>query len=379
MASSDRRYDATKADPMAIPVEPVAPEDFDVARYADYAAAADERFAAFLTRDEGVAVWQRVRVGPVFRDGCRDTGESLRWQLGGLKKSLDYLTDAPTYLEPWYGIGTTASAFGATYQWPPGQAPVVRHLWHSMADVPDPAPLPFDRVPILRHTLEMIEVFLDFSQGQLPMSWCDLQAPINVAGGGLVDVSHFFMAFYDAPERVQELLAATAQVIVDFTQRQSELIGDALARPGHGFASSRRGTGIGLSTDNLIMISPAMYRRFCVPVVAAIGEHFGGVAIHSCGDWGRWLEAVKGIPNLRVVDGAFSPQTDPAYNNCEHFRDALTGTGIILHARIVGDPDEVLARVRRLWKPGLKLIVGTHVQDPASQRRLYHDIHALCS
>jgi hypothetical protein len=30
----------------------------------------------------------------------------------------------------------------------------------------------------------------------------------------------------------------------------------------------------------------------------------------------------------------------------------------------VGDPEEVLARVKRLWQPGLKLIVGTHVQDP---------------
>ena len=79
-----------------------------------------------------------------------------------------------------------------------------------------------------------------------------------------------------------------------------------------------------------------------------------------------------------MVDGAFSPQTDPAYNQCEEFRDALAGTGIILHVRIVGEPEEVLSRVKRLWKPGLKLIVGTHVQDPKAQHQLYHDIHAIC-
>lgn len=79
-----------------------------------------------------------------------------------------------------------------------------------------------------------------------------------------------------------------------------------------------------------------------------------------------------------MVDGAFSPQTDPAYNHCEEFRDALAGTGVILHVRIVGDSEEVLARVKRLWKPGLKLIVTTHVQGPKAQHQLYHDIHRLC-
>jgi len=80
-----------------------------------------------------------------------------------------------------------------------------------------------------------------------------------------------------------------------------------------------------------------------------------------------------------MVDGAFSPQTDPDHNTCEAFRDALVDTGVILEARIVGDPDEVLARVKRLWTPGLKLLVVTYVQDPRAQHHLYHDIHHLCA
>jgi hypothetical protein len=164
-----------------------------------------------------VAVWQRVRVGEVFRDGCRDMTESLRWQLGGLKRSLDYKTDSPGYLEPWYGIGTTAAAWGTDYVWHEGQAPATYHI---------------------------------------------------------------------------------------------RLVNN---------------------------------------------------------------------PNLIAVDGAFSPQTDPAYNQCEDFRDVLASTGIILHARIVGDADEVLVRVKRLWKPGVKLIVVTTMQDPFAQHQLDDDIHAICS
>jgi hypothetical protein len=187
------------------------------------------------------------------------------------------------------------------------------------------------------------------------------------------------MAFYQNPDKVRQLLQAAADVMRTFLNLQTELIGDALARPGHGFASSRRGVGVGLSTDNLVMLSPRMYEKFCMPVDVEIGEHFGGVATHSCGNWGQWIHMLVNNPNLIMVDGAFSPQTDPAYNQCEEFRDVLADTRIILHARTVGDADEVLARVKRLWKPGVKLIVVTYVQDVAAQHQLYDDIHAICS
>jgi hypothetical protein len=371
------KFDITLKDSMATPVTPLDVAAFDLARYEAYAAECDQRYAAFLRQKEGVAVWQRVRVGEIFRDQCRDMRASLRWQLGGLTKSLDYLTDAPTYLEPWYGIGTTAAAFGADYEWFPGQSPAVKPPYATVGEVPALVPRAPADVPILRYTLETIEYFLTQTQGRLPVSWCDIQSPVNVAGG-LVDISQFLLAFYEDPERTRAILSALTDELIRFTARQSELIGAALARPGHGFASSRAGTGIGLSTDNLIMVSPAMFEEFCVADTARIGAHFGGAAFHSCGKWGKWLGVVKKIPNLTMVDGAFSPQTDPGYNDCEEFRDALVGTGVVLHVRIVGDPEEVMTRVRRLWRPGLKLIVVTHIQDPRAQHQLYHAIHRHC-
>jgi hypothetical protein len=371
-------FDQTKADSMAMPVAPMDIADFDLGRYESFAGAADARYGAFLRKRSGVAVWQRVRVGEVFRDQCRDMKQSLRWQLGGLTRTLDYLTDAPSYLEPWYGIGTAASAFGAEYEWLPGQSPAVKPLYPTVDQVPELRPRAVEDVPILRYTLDTIEYFMEQTKGRVPMSWCDIQSPINVAGG-LVETAPFLLAFHDHPDRVKSILSVLADEVIRFTKIQTELMGDALARPGHGFASSRAGTGIGLSTDNLIMVSPPMYVDFCAADTARIGDAFGGTAIHSCGNWGLWLAAVKKIRNLVMVDGAFSPQTDPAYNKCEEFRDALAGTGVILHVRIVGDAEEVMSRVRRLWKPGLKLIVTTHVQDPATQHRLYHEIHSHCA
>ncbi len=358
-----------------MPVTPVEPAAFELARYEAHAAEADARYADFLRRPEGVAVWQRVRVAEVFGAGCRDMAASLRWQLGGLTKALDYLTDASNYLEPWYGIGVTAAAFGAEYEWPEGQAPVARPRYRNVQDVPD---LVAGQGEIMRQVLRMIDYFLEETQGRLPISWSDLQNPLNTATE-LVETSGFFQGFIDAPDAVRRILATLADELIRFTVEQSARIGDCLVRPGHGFASSGSGAGIGLSTDNLVMISPRAYRQFCAENDARIGAAFGGAAIHSCGDWARWIEAVKANPQLTMVDAAFTPRTDPNYNAPAAFRAAFAGTGIVVHARMVGDPDEVLARVRELWGPGMRLFVVTYEQDPQAQHRLYRDIHEACS
>ena len=359
-----------------MPVMPVAPSAFAIARYEAHAAEADARYAEFMAAPEGIAVWQRVRVADVFRDGCRDMGASLRWQLGGLTKAMDYLTDAANYLEPWYGIGVTAAAFGAEYEWPEGQAPVARPRYRTVNEVPALAARPAAQAHIMRHVLAMIDYFLEETRGQIPLSWSDLQNPLNVATE-LVDTSGFFTGFVEEPEAIRRILAALTDEVIRFTEEQSRRIGDRLVRPGHGFASARPGTGIGLSTDNLVMISPRAYRQFCVENDARIGAAFGGTAIHSCGDWARWIDAVRVNPQLMMVDAAFTPRTDPNYNDAAAFRAAFAGTGIVVQARMVGDPDEVLARVQQLWGPGMWLIVVTYEQDQVAQHRLYRDIHAL--
>ena len=371
-------FDITTQDAQALPVTPLAPAAFDLARYEAHAAAAGERYAEFMRRPEGIAVWQRLRVADVFRDGCRDMAASLRWQLGGLTKAMDYLTDAPNYLEPWYGIGVTAAAFGAEYDWPEGQAPVARPRYRTVHEVPDLVARPAEQAQIMRHVLAMIDYFLEETHGRVPLSWSDLQNPLNTATQ-LVDTSGLFLGFVEAPALVRRLLAALTGEVIRFTEEQSRRIGDQLVRPGHGFASARAGTGIGLSSDNLVMVSPRAYRQFCVENDTRIGAAFGGTAIHSCGDWARWAEAVKANPHLTMVDAAFTPRTDPNYNDAAAFRSAFAGTGIVVQARMVGDPAEVLARVRQLWAPGMRLIVVTYEPDPTAQHRLYRDIHALCN
>lgn len=98
-----------------------------------------------------------------------------------------------------------------------------------------------------------------------------------------------------------------------------------------------------------------------------IAKEYGSLAFHSCGDCTRWIDDVRKIKNLLMIDGAFSEQTDPgAINNIESFH-VFADDEIVLNARIVGDLETISEKVKRLWVPGMKLIVVTYCQTPEEQ------------
>jgi hypothetical protein len=180
-----------------------------------------------------------------------------------------------------------------------------------------------------------------------------------------------------SPETVKEFLVRIADLLIEFTREQIKLIGSNIVWPGHGFASSRAFSGIGMSDDNMLMISGQSYFDQVVPSVERFGNTFGGPVFHSCGNWSNRLKWVMQIKGLRMVDGAFSEETDPEPNSMEPF-SSMANTGIILNSRIVGDSNTVNGVVKKLWQDGMKLIVVTYCQTPEEQNAVYDNIHHIC-
>lgn len=370
-------FDYKKADSQAVRVVPMRPEEFPFDIHEEYEAVRLERCRSFLGAKEGVLVYRRMRVGECFSAGCADAGQSLRLHLGALKAGMDYAGDVSNFLEPWYGIGTLASAFGAEYEWPLGQAPVVKHRFMSVREALAFPCGPVAETVIGRHTLETIEMFLHETSGRLPISLTDTQSPLNAACM-LVDTSNFLLDCVDEPDAVRTLLGRLADLQVEFVKKQQGLIGEALVWPGHGFASSRVFSGLGQSDDNLLMMSNEMYFDIAAPSLCASGKPFDGTVFHSCGNWSGRLPVIMKLPGLRMVDGAFSEFTDPSPNPVEPFPEVMAGSGIVLNARIVGAPDQVIDIVRRLWVPGMKLIVVSYCETPGEQAEVYKRVHDLC-
>jgi hypothetical protein len=377
MKKINKGFDSAKNDAQATKVNPVKVSDFCFDAYSDYNQKLTKRCKQFMEDASGVLVYRRMRVAEVFSFGCRDMKRSLEWQLGALKKSMDYEADVPNFLEPWYGIGVIGTAFGLDYIWNPGQAPAVKPAFQTIEDA-----LAYDikfvkNTEVGKHSLEMIEYFLEQTKGRIPMSMGDIQSPFNNATY-IVDTSNFLVSMIMEPDKVLKFLDVLAELEIDFYKEQEKLIGDALVRPGHGFASSHVFNGFGMSDDNIVMVDIESYLNFVCPSFIKLGKAFGGPVLHSCGNFSDKTEIFSKIEGLKMVDAAFTAETDPAPNPEAPFSNALAETGIILNARMVGDPNIVSNTTESLWQQGMRLVIVTFSSSPEEQKEVYNIIHFVC-
>lgn len=370
-------FDTSLRDSQSTTVQPLLPEQFDFDAYGDYAKQLNARVEKFMQSDAGVLVYRRFRVAEVYGYECSDRELSLRLQLGALTQSTRFAADIPNFLEPWFGIGIGASAFGASYVWNDGQAPAVVHPFEGLEDAAAYSPVPIESTAIGREQLAYIEYFLDQTKGKLPMSLGDVQSPLNIISE-IMPTTSLFVDMLDDPDLYGELSARAGKLMKEYLLKQKALIGDALVYPGHGFASSTRLTGLGASDDTSIMISNSLFDEVEAPQLADMCQPFGGTAYHSCGNWAGKIPSVMKVSNLVSADGAFTSETDPSPNAPETFSKAFAGSGKILNARAVGDVDTVTETVKQLWRPGMKLIVCTYCKTPEEQQEAFDRIHDIC-
>ncbi|MCD6509007.1 MAG: hypothetical protein J7L11_01255 [Thermoprotei archaeon] len=82
-----------------------------------------------------------------------------------------------------------------------------------------------------------------------------------------------------------------------------ELIGsENFFWPGHLFSWAPPNSGISVSNDMVMVLSPKLYKEFALPYLNRIAKEFGGLFLHSCGDYSHNLENVLSIYNLRAID-----------------------------------------------------------------------------
>lgn len=370
-------FDTSLRDSQSTAVNVVNPESFDFDQYAEYAAKQDAKVRAFMQKDSGVLVYRRFRVAEVYGWECQDRELSLRLQLGALKESMKYTADMANYLEPWYGIGIGASAFGAKYIWLDGQAPAVSDQFESIEEALAYDPAPIETTEIGKDQMAYVEYFLDKTKGKLPLSFCDIQSPLNIISE-MMPTNVLFEDMLEDPDAYSDLAYRAGSLMRDYLLKQKALIGSSLALPGHGFASSRAMTGIGASDDTSIMISNPMFDELEADQLADMCEPFGGAFYHSCGNWAVKIPSVLKVRNLMGADGAFSSETDPSPNDPEVFGKAFAGTGKILNLRAVGSADTVAETVKKAWHPGLRLIVNTYCKTPEEQQEAYDRIQEIC-
>lgn len=346
-------------------------KDFDFVRWEDFVAEREERQRAFVNGrgDCNVLLQQEW---PSNFTVCRTPQESLDMQLEALARTIqrDLPTDTVPFLEPWFGVGVFANAAGAKYFWTEGQSPQTHYIAHTEEEM-DAVEFDNENSEAMCLVLQAIDFFKSETRGLIPISATDTQSPIDTATL-ILDTSTFFTALYTEPERAHIFLQKITDSVIDFTKKQAALLGDAWARPGHLSAAVRGGNGMALSDDNIVMLSPGHYTEFAVPYNEQISREFGGLGIHSCGNYEKQLDALLATEGLLQVDGAFTKENlDPNPNlNYELWREKFKDGRVILRTRMNNHWEEPL---RRLYHPGMRLVLSVPCpgpDEPADKNRV---------
>lgn len=365
-----KEFDSSLKDSQGTAAVPLTAAEFPFEEYDAYSREREGRCADFIKGRINTLVYRRFRVPEVFASVSADMKRSLELQLGALKESMEYAGDIPNFLEPWYGIGTIASAFGCEYIWHDDQAPATVPPFSSFKEALEFEPIDIENTSIGKHTLEMTEFFLEKTKGRLPMSLSDVQSPLN-ASGYLVDTNNYYLGLYDDPEGFTLLLERIVDLMVPFYKKQMEMAGSCLVLPGHGFASSGIFTGVGMSDDNITMLSPDLYRELVLPAVNRFSTEMSGVVFHSCGNWSNKIDVVKEMEGLCCVDGAFSSETDPDPNPVQPFVEAFADSNVILNTRLVGSPEDIGNDLQTLALSRARTIIVTYGRNREEQKELY--------
>lgn len=258
---------------------------------------------------------------------------SLQHQLDALLLSMELQSDFVfTYIEPWHGVGVYANIFGCPVNWYDFDAPQTQPIIHSLDQLKTVRRPNILDAELPRMILETIHYFRDVTKDRLDIVLTDTQSP-NDSASLIISTNEFFAANLVGVEHLAPFMDMLTDVMVEFSEMQFDAIGPIAVRPGHIMLSAPCLAGISISDDNMAVISKRAYTNAALPYNSRLGEHFNGIALHTCGDFHQNYEVVKQVKNLVLVD-CHASGADPQPNNPRRLAEAFADTGIILKVGI---------------------------------------------
>ncbi|MDR0472981.1 MAG: hypothetical protein LBH43_04865 [Treponema sp.] len=129
----------------------------------------------------------------------------------------------------------------------------------------------------------------------------DIQSPLDIAAL-IWEKADFFMAMYDEPQAVKDLISMTASLLTEFFDLWFKTFGKEFIAH---YPDYYMPYGITLSEDEIGSISTVQFEEFSMHELRKLSAHFGGrMGIHCCANarhqWGL-LKEVPGLVMLNLV------------------------------------------------------------------------------
>ena len=201
---------------------------------------------------------------------------------------------------PSLGVVAIPSAFGCELLWSERDFPAVKPLIEDQPEKVFELEAPGVKDGVLGRILEYARHFREATGGRFPIRLTDIQGPLDSAAL-IWGHNEFMLALHTHPEEVHHLLRMVTDLTRDFALAMA---GEA----GKGFVPSLfqpwmpGNLGLSVSNDECVMISREMHDTFSVPYLNQLSEAFGGLYVHSCGNWLHQIPSLEKVHNLRGVE-----------------------------------------------------------------------------
>jgi hypothetical protein len=232
-----------------------------------------------------------------------DPGKFLEAQLAEIEGQARLRGDLVPALCPTLGVIAIPSAFGAEVVWWENDFPAVRPVIGDRTEKARALGRPRTRDGELGRILDYTRYFLERTEGRMPIRLGDVQGPLDNAAL-IFGHTAFLEALITAPREVHRLLEMITELTIEFAGAQREIVRAAGAEfvPSSFQPWLPDGRGISVANDVAVMLSPRLHDEFGVPYLNRLSDAFGGVYIHSCGDWTHLFPSLEKVRGLRGLE-----------------------------------------------------------------------------
>jgi uroporphyrinogen-III decarboxylase len=233
------------------------------------------------------------------RNRLQDPAKFLQAQLAEINGQMQFEGDFVPALTPTIGVVTIPSAFGCPVVWLESDFPAVTPLNIVPEQIMD-LNLPGLKDGELGRILYYTRYFREKTEGRYPIRLTDIQGPLDNASL-IMGHNNFLLMLRTHPNEAHRLL----QMITDLT---IELVREQRRQAENDFVPVLfqpwipDGWGVSISNDDSVMISARHMAEFGVPYINQLSDAFGGVFIHSCGNWLHQIPALEKVRGLRGLE-----------------------------------------------------------------------------
>lgn len=236
-------------------------------------------------------------------DRLLDPEKYLKAQLTEIDGQVKLKGDYVPSLCPSLGVVAVPSAFGCEVVWWNNDFPSCKSALSENPEDVYKIEKPKVDSGELKRVLDYTKYFIKETSGKLPIRLTDIQGPLD-STALIFGHNNLLMAMHTNPAEVHHLMKMVTDLTIDFVKEQRRIVKEA----GVEFVPAMfqpwlpDGSGVSISNDECVMISAEMHDEFHLPYVNQLSEEFGGIYIHSCGNWLHQFSSLEKIKNLRGLE-----------------------------------------------------------------------------